>query len=57
MSSSEENEVTSKKRKKGVKNVSDYKSEVIKKSRVKGETYTNWRGHAVESVTLGPDCR
>lgn len=41
----------------GFNNVSDCKSEVIKRSRVKGKPYTNWQSHAVQGVTPGSDCR
>lgn len=43
------------KRKKGVKNVI-YKCEVIKKARVKGEAYTNYKGNAVGARTQGQNC-
>ncbi|KAG8279588.1 hypothetical protein J6590_095443 [Homalodisca vitripennis] len=41
---------------KGVKLVR-YKCEVIKEGRVKGESYTNWKGNRVERKRKGEDCK
>lgn len=58
MSSSEEDVVHDnviKKRKKGVKALV-YKCEAIKKARVKGEAYTNYKGKAVNARVQGENC-
>lgn len=58
MSSSEEDVIrgnVTTKRKKGVKTVV-YKCEVIKKARVKGEAYTNYKGNVVNARTQGQNC-
>ncbi|KAG8272303.1 hypothetical protein J6590_043779 [Homalodisca vitripennis] len=34
-----------------------YKCEVIKEARVKGESYTNWKGNRVERKRKGEDCK
>ncbi|KAG8243666.1 hypothetical protein J6590_039672 [Homalodisca vitripennis] len=44
------------KRRKGVKQVR-YKCEVIKEARVKGESYTNWKGNRFERKRKGEDCK
>lgn len=54
-SESESNNSTRLKRKKG-KQV-EYKCERIKKSRVKNEEYTNWKGNVVKPKEHGFACR
>lgn len=54
-SESESNNSTVLKRKKG-KQV-EYKCEKIKKSRVKNEEYTNWKGNVVKPKEHGFACR
>lgn len=44
------------KRKKGMKIV-EYKSEKIKRARVKNEQYVNWKGKVVEAKTHGNECK
>lgn len=44
------------KRKKGLKQV-EYKCEKIKKARVKGEEYVNWRGNVVPKKERGEPCK
>lgn len=51
-----ENHVPILKRKKGIKQVV-WKCEQIKKSRVKGEEYSNYKGNIVHSKTLGVSCK
>lgn len=45
------------KRKRGVRNTHEYKSETIKKARVAGKSYTNWKGKQVSAREPGTDCK
>lgn len=45
------------KRKKGFRNTSQYKSEVIKKARVSGAAYRNWKGNQIGPIVPGNDCK
>lgn len=47
---------TTPKRKRGVRRTEEYKAEVIKKARVKGTAYRNWKGKDVPAVTVEADC-
>ncbi|KAG8247990.1 hypothetical protein J6590_049330 [Homalodisca vitripennis] len=44
------------KRKKGLKQI-DYKCEVIKRAKVKGLEYRNWKGNVVQKKELNGQCR
>lgn len=46
-----------KKRKKGVNNKSEYKSEIIKKARVSGTAYTSYSGKPVPERRPGNNCK
>ncbi|XP_046673727.1 uncharacterized protein LOC124362896 [Homalodisca vitripennis] len=46
-----------KKRKKGVINKDDYKSEVIKKARISGSAYTSYSGKSVPERAPGNSCK
>lgn len=43
-------------RKRGKRNKALYKSEIIKKARVKGQFYTSYKGVQVNQLQPGPDC-
>lgn len=49
-------DIVTAKRKLGVKHKELYKSEIIKKARVKGEAYTSYKGKQVNKLQPGPDC-
>lgn len=56
MSSSESTlDNSPKKRKKGVKDPHSYKANVIKRARVKGMEYVNWKGNTVPEIPSGCD--
>lgn len=44
------------KKKRGVRNTSEYKSEIIKLARIKGKAYTNWKGESIPAVKPGDSC-
>uniref|UniRef100_A0A8D8SKM4 Uncharacterized protein n=1 Tax=Cacopsylla melanoneura TaxID=428564 RepID=A0A8D8SKM4_9HEMI len=44
-------------RRKGDKNPESYQACKIKKARVSGDSYVNYKGKQVNKVTSGPDCR
>lgn len=46
-----------KKRKRGIRNDENYKRNIIKKARVQGKAYVNYKGKAVEARKLGDGCR
>ncbi|KAJ8889759.1 hypothetical protein PR048_009262, partial [Dryococelus australis] len=48
---------TSKKRRKGVTNMAQYKSEVIKKAQINGSSYTNYTGKECAELKPGVDCK
>ncbi|CAH0562999.1 unnamed protein product [Brassicogethes aeneus] len=50
-------EEATKKRKRGVRNDENYQRNVIKKSRVQGKAYVNYKGNAVAARQLGDGCR
>ena len=52
-----ENKISTRKGKRGIRNVSEYKRDVIKKSRVKGSAYKRWSGALAPAVNQGPDCK
>lgn len=54
MSSLEE---TPRKRKKGVRHIESYKSEIIRNARVKGQEYINWKGNLVTAVVSKQNLR
>lgn len=45
------------KRKRGVRRTSEYKSEVIKRARLQGAAYTNWKGRNVPPVVVALDSK
>lgn len=51
-----EDEAAPLKRKRGIRNTSEYKREIIKKCRVKGTAYKRWSGALVPAINQGPDC-
>lgn len=51
------NDSSTKKRKRGVRNDENYKRNVIKKSRVQGMAYVNYKGNTVGERKLGDGCR
>lgn len=44
-------------RRKGAKNPESYQACKIKKARVSGDSYVNYKGKQVNKVNMGPDCR
>lgn len=44
-------------RKRGIRNERDYRRNVIKMARVKGASYTDWKGHDRAEVKQGEDCK
>lgn len=44
-------------RRKGTINPESYQAFKIKKARVSGDSYVNYKGKQVNKVTIGPDCR
>lgn len=48
---------TPKKRRKGVRNDENYKKNVIKKSRVEGSEYVNYKGRTILARKQGAPCR
>lgn len=58
MSDSEGSEInSSNKRKKGVRHAYLYKSNAIKRAKVKGECHINHAGNVVDARKTGPECR
>ncbi|XP_039286502.1 uncharacterized protein LOC120351864 [Nilaparvata lugens] len=47
----------SNKRKKGSTNPSEYKRNVVKKARVKGAAYVNWKNQQQPEISQGADCK
>lgn len=45
------------KRKRGTRNECEYARNIIKTARVKGAAYTNWKGHNMQDVKQGDDCK
>lgn len=45
------------KRKRGVRNDENYKRNMIKKARLKGEAYTSSKGKGIKEAEIGTDCK
>lgn len=50
-------EDTRKKKNKGVRNDDKYKPNIIKKARLHGNSYTNYKGQLVAATTTGENCK
>lgn len=53
----QDNSPSIKKRKRGVRHSEEYKRNVIKKARVEGKAYVNYKGNPVAERKVGEGCR
>ena len=50
-------EISANKKKKGIRNISDYRGEKIKRARLLGTEYINYNGNIVPAKKTGEACR